>query len=61
MPALFLVRTAETVVAEGRSVASNDNEKIRYGENNNDNKAMNAMEARAMAWDEAERAKFMAR
>ncbi|CAN6937642.1 unnamed protein product [Brassica oleracea] len=55
------VRTAETVVAEGRSVASNDNEKIRYGENNNDNKAMNAMEARAMAWDEAERAKFMAR
>ncbi|KAG5380523.1 hypothetical protein IGI04_028365 [Brassica rapa subsp. trilocularis] len=54
------VRT-ETVVTEGRSVESNNNEKIRYGENNNDNKAMNAMEARAMAWDEAERAKFMAR
>ncbi|CAH8362845.1 unnamed protein product [Eruca vesicaria subsp. sativa] len=42
------VRTTETVVTEGRSVG-------------NDNKAMNAMEARAMAWDEAERAKFMAR
>uniref|UniRef100_M4CJ53 Remorin C-terminal domain-containing protein n=1 Tax=Brassica campestris TaxID=3711 RepID=M4CJ53_BRACM len=54
------VRT-ETVVTEGRSVESNNNERIRYGENNNDNKAMNAMEARAMAWDEAERAKFMAR
>ncbi|ESQ28537.1 hypothetical protein EUTSA_v10018804mg [Eutrema salsugineum] len=47
------VRTAvETVtVTEARNVTSFDNEK----------KAMNAMEARAMAWDEAERAKFMAR
>ncbi|KAL0701100.1 hypothetical protein Bca4012_057222 [Brassica carinata] len=48
------VRT-ETVVTE-----ANNNEKIRFGVNNND-KAMNAMEARAVAWDEAERAKFMAR
>ncbi|KAF3517756.1 hypothetical protein DY000_02063226 [Brassica cretica] len=54
------VRT-ETVVTEGRSVASDNNEKISFGDNNNDNKGMNAMEARAMAWDEAERAKFMAR
>ncbi|KAF8092761.1 hypothetical protein N665_0401s0008 [Sinapis alba] len=54
------VRTAtETVVTEARSVASDNNEKIRFGDNND--KAMNAMEARAMAWDEAERAKFMAR
>uniref|UniRef100_A0A1J3EJ13 Remorin C-terminal domain-containing protein n=1 Tax=Noccaea caerulescens TaxID=107243 RepID=A0A1J3EJ13_NOCCA len=54
------VRTAmAATVTEVRSVASHDNnEKIGFGD---DKKAMSAMEARAMAWDEAERAKFMAR
>ncbi|KAJ4866658.1 Remorin family protein [Raphanus sativus] len=53
----------EAVRTEARSgVASDDNnEKIRFGVNDNNDKAMNAMEARAVAWDEAERAKFMAR
>ncbi|KAL1216420.1 Remorin 4.1 [Cardamine amara subsp. amara] len=51
--------TETVIVTEARSVASNNNENISsVGENK---KAMNAMEARAMAWDEAERAKFMAR
>lgn len=56
------VRTAmmAATVTEARSVASNNNnEKIGFGDD--DKKAMSAMEARAMAWDEAERAKFMAR
>ncbi|KAJ4909819.1 Remorin family protein [Raphanus sativus] len=58
------VRMATEVVAtvtETRSVASNNNENIGSGVNSSNTKAMNAMEARAMAWDEAERAKFMAR
>lgn len=52
--------TEVATVTETRSVASNNNENIGLGDNSN-TKAMNAMEARAMAWDEAERAKFMAR
>ncbi|CAE5963295.1 unnamed protein product [Arabidopsis arenosa] len=48
----------ETVM-EVRRVESNNNENVNgFGESK---KAMSAMEARAMAWDEAERAKFMAR
>lgn len=52
--------TEVATVTDTRSVASNNNENIGIGDNSN-TKAMNAMEARAMAWDEAERAKFMAR
>ncbi|KAJ0242912.1 Remorin_C domain-containing protein [Hirschfeldia incana] len=52
--------TEVATVTETRSVASsNNNDNIGLGDNSS--KAMNAMEARAMAWDEAERAKFMAR
>jgi hypothetical protein len=46
-------------VTEVRRVESNNSEKVNgFVESK---KAMSAMEARAMAWDEAERAKFMAR
>ncbi|CAN8238661.1 unnamed protein product [Cochlearia groenlandica] len=49
----------ETVTTEARS--NNNNNNNNNGEANSCNKGMNGMEARAMAWDEAERAKFMAR
>ncbi|KFK41166.1 hypothetical protein AALP_AA2G094400 [Arabis alpina] len=53
-----VVRTATETVTEVRSIASSNNVTNSFGDSK---KAMNAMEARAMAWDEAERAKFMAR
>ncbi|KAF8100052.1 hypothetical protein N665_0232s0024 [Sinapis alba] len=60
-PVRSRMATEVATVTETRSVACNNNENIGLGVNSNNTKAMNAMEARAMAWDEAERAKFMAR
>ncbi|XP_010415337.1 PREDICTED: uncharacterized protein LOC104701364 [Camelina sativa] len=54
------VGTVTETVMNVRRVESSNNEMSNngFGESK---KAMSAMEARAMAWDEAERAKFMAR
>lgn len=52
-----VVGTVTETVMEVRS-SNNEMSSNGFGENK---KAMSAMEARAMAWDEAERAKFMAR